>query len=51
MSDPLRDRLQQLADEGYNLTRPYGDPCDKCGTKYLESGINLAYLLREVDDQ
>ena len=38
-------RLQELADEGYYLSRPYGDLCDKCGTTYLESGINLGNLI------
>lgn len=41
--------IRALADEGYNLTRPYGDKCETCGTRYLEAGINLANLSHALD--
>jgi len=43
-------RLEALADQGYDLTRFYGDKCETCHTQHQASWINLRAALAGTDE-
>lgn len=47
----IRQRVRELADEGYSLWKPYGGDCPDCQTPYQASIISLGTLLDSPADR